>query len=93
MVSTVEAHGDQFLANTAAMQFDHGGLVVVGIEKVAEHCDRAGAGREEDTRESSSKPTALVARWTLKDRKIADSRHIEGSNPCGQNPRVVLLKN
>jgi hypothetical protein len=27
-----EAHGDQFLENTAASQFDHGGLIVVGAE-------------------------------------------------------------
>jgi hypothetical protein len=27
-----EAHGDQFLDNTAASQFDHGGLIVVGAE-------------------------------------------------------------
>lgn len=27
-----EAHGDQYLANTVATQYDHGGLVVVGME-------------------------------------------------------------
>jgi hypothetical protein len=27
-----EAHGDQFLGNTGATEFDHGGLVVIGVE-------------------------------------------------------------
>ena len=30
-----EAHGDQFTGNTAATQFDHGGLAVVGTENVS----------------------------------------------------------
>jgi hypothetical protein len=40
-----EAHGDQFMDNTAASAFDHGGLIVVG----AENDSTAGGGGSNNT--------------------------------------------
>jgi hypothetical protein len=85
-----EAHGDQFLANTAATQFDHGGLVILGIENVS----RVGGG--------GSNNTANVELWGCRmsgnapqDLYAVGARSNHGSVPAdpslSQNNHVTVV--
>lgn len=85
-----EAYGDQFLANTAATQFDRGGLVILGIENVSP----VGGG--------GSNNTANVELWgcRMSDNQFADlyavgARSNHGAVPAdpslSQNNHVTVV--
>jgi hypothetical protein len=71
-----EAHGDQFLANTAATQFDHGGLAILGVENVSP----VGGG--------GSNNTANVELWgcRMSDNQFADLYAVGARSNYGSVP-------